>query len=315
MPRTATPLREIPVGSIKPNPENPRLIFHEEEMNELLESIREVGIKVPISVYEDRNKFVLLDGERRWRCAKRLNLRTVPAITQPKPSKLENLLMMFNVHNVRVDWDIMPMAIKMDDIRQLLAKEGKPTNAKALAGITGVRLATVRRALELLDLPIKYRRMLLREAKKPRSEQRIKPDLFIEVYKSLHTVERYVPEVFSEVKKEDYIDSMVTKYVDRVVDNVVGFRDLSKIARAEQTKVDRTHAVQAVLRLVKRPSYSIKDAYADTVQTAYEQRDIVARIRTIVKKLEAFRGGRRLSADMRAALEQLRAEIGRLLGE
>ena len=211
MSRTVSSLQEIPIGSIKPNPENPRLIFHEEEMSELLESIREVGIKVPIAVYEDRNKFCLLDGERRWRCAKRLNLRTIPAIAQPKPSKLENLLMMFNVHNVRVDWDIMPMAIKLDDIRKLLEKEGKPTNAKALAGITGVRLATVRRALELLDLPARYRRMLLKEAEKPRGEQRIKADLFIEVYKSLHTVERHVPEVFDKVEKAEYVDSMVTK--------------------------------------------------------------------------------------------------------
>jgi ParB/RepB/Spo0J family partition protein len=315
VPRTVTPLQEIPVGSIKPNPENPRLIFREEEMSELLESIREVGIKVPVSVYADRNKFVLLDGERRWRCAKRLNLRTVPAITQPKPSKLENLLMMFNIHNVRVDWDIMPMAIKLNDIRELLAKEGKPTNPKSLAGITGVRLATVRRALELLDLPVKYRRMLLREAEKPRGEQRIKADLFIEVYKSLHTVERYVPEVFESVERADYVDSMVAKYVDRVVDNVVGFRELGKIARAEQTNVERVHAIGAVVRLVREPSYSVEDAYKDTVQAAYEQRDIVTRVRTIVKKVEALKGGVLFNSEVRSALEQLRNEINRLLDE
>lgn len=313
MPRTATPLQEIPIDNIRPNPENPRLIFREEEMNDLLESIREVGIKVPISVYEDRAKFVLLDGERRWRCAKRLNHRTVPAITQPKPTKLENLLMMFNIHNVRVDWDIMPMALKLNDIRELLAKEGKPTNAKALSGITGVRLATVRRALELLELPAKYRAMLLREAEKPRSEQRIKADLFIEVNKSLHTIERHVPEVFKQFDKRDYIDAMVGKYVAEVVDNVVGFRELSKIARAEQTKVSRTNAAEAIVRLVKQPHYSIKDAYADTVQVAYEQRDIVSRIGTLVKKLAAFRSPRSLGPDARAALEQLRAEISRLL--
>ena len=99
------------------------------------------------------------------------------------------------------------------------------------------------------------------------------------------------------------------------MDNVVGFRELSKIARAEQTKADRGHAVEAVVRLVRQSSYSIKDAYADTVQAAYEERDVAARVRTIIKKLEAFRSGRRLSADLRAALAQLRSEIGRLLDE
>src|SRR5260370_9892804 len=94
-------------------------------MNDLLESIREVGIKVPVSVYSDGHKFTLLDGERRWRCAKKLNLKVVPAIVQPKPTRLENLLMMFNIHNVRVDWDLMPIALKLGEVREMLEKEGK----------------------------------------------------------------------------------------------------------------------------------------------------------------------------------------------
>src|SRR5439155_12521967 len=116
---TAT-LQEISPDEIRKNPDNPRLIFREEEMSELLESIREVGIKVPVSLYQDGQHFVLIDGERRWRCAKKLNFQTMPAIVQPKPSRLENLLMMFNIHNVRVDWDPMPMALKLLDVKNLL---------------------------------------------------------------------------------------------------------------------------------------------------------------------------------------------------
>ncbi len=193
MTRTVTPLQEISPDRVKQNPDNPRLIFQEDEMNELLESIREVGIKVPVSVYLDGHHFTLLDGERRWRCAKKLNLKTLPAIVQPKPSRLENFLMMFNIHNVRVDWDLMPMALKLGDVRDMLTKEGKDTSPKSLSAVTGVRLPTIRRALELLDLPTKYRKMLLKEAEKPRSQQKIKADLFIEVYKSMRAVERYVP--------------------------------------------------------------------------------------------------------------------------
>src|SRR4051794_25820591 len=115
------PLLEISPDSVKPNPDNPRLIFREDDMNELLQSIQEVGIRVPISVYADGKKYVLLDGERRWRCSKKLNLPTVPAHIQAKPSRLENLLMMFNIHNVRVDWDIMPMALKLAQVRDMLA--------------------------------------------------------------------------------------------------------------------------------------------------------------------------------------------------
>src|SRR5580704_16423471 len=185
MAQRAGMLQEIKPDKIRANPDNPRLVFREDEMQQLMDSIKEVGIKVPVSLYQDGSKFVLLDGERRWRCAKKLNLKVVPAIVQPKPTRLENLLMMFNIHNVRVDWDLMPMALKLGEVREMLEKEGKDISPKALAAVTGVRLSTVRRALELLDLPAKYQKLLLREAEKPRNQQRIKADLFIEVYKSM----------------------------------------------------------------------------------------------------------------------------------
>jgi ParB family chromosome partitioning protein len=129
-------LREISPDKIHPNPDNPRLVFREDELRQLMDSIKEVGIRVPVSLYEDGSKFVLLDGERRWRCAKRLNLKLVPAIVQPKPSRLENILMMFNIHNVRVAWDPMPMALKLKLVQELLEKEGTAANASALSAVT-----------------------------------------------------------------------------------------------------------------------------------------------------------------------------------
>lgn len=310
---TAT-LQEIFPDKIHPNPDNPRVIFREEEMRELMDSIREVGIKVPISLYEDGQRFVLIDGERRWRCAKRLNLRVLPAIVQPKPTKLENLLMMFNIHNVRVDWDPMPMALKLKEVLDLLEKGGQPTNAKALSAVTGVPFASVRRALDLLDLPQKYQKMLLKEAEKPRAEQRIKADLFIEIYKSFHVVERHAPEVLKAVSKPQYIEAMVQKYVGGVIDNVVSFREVSKIARAELAGVDKREAIPALINLVQTKNYSIKDAYHDTVQAAYERRDLLSRLQGIAQKLAAIKTNAQLSAEMREALQRMRSEIDRLLG-
>jgi ParB/RepB/Spo0J family partition protein len=311
--KTISPLQEINPDRIRQNPDNPRLIFQEEEMNDLLESIREVGIKVPVSVYSDGTKYTLLDGERRWRCAKKLNLTVVPAIVQPKPTRLENLLMMFNIHNVRVDWDLMPMALKLGDVRDMLTKEGKDTSPKALAAVTGVRLPTIRRALDLLDLPAKYQRMLLKEAAKPRNQQKVKADLFIEVYKSMHAVERYVPVVFKQVTKAAYVDSMVKKYVGGVVDNVVAFREVSKIARAELAGGDKEKAAPTIIKLVKDNKYSISQAFEDTVQAAYEQRDLLTRLRGITAKLEGYKTARGLSQEIRAALEGLKTEIDRML--
>lgn len=309
----AAPLDQISPDKIKPNPENPRLIFREEEMNDLLESIRAVGIRVPISVYADGARYTLLDGERRWRCSKKLNLSKIPAIVLPKPSRLENLLMMFNIHNVRVDWDLMPMALKLGQIRDMIAQQGQATNAKALAAVTGVRLATVRRALELLELPKRYQVMLLKEAEKPREQQRIKVDLFIEIYKSMHAVERHLPNVMEKVSKSEYVDSLVRKYVDGVVDNVVAFRNVSKIARAGLAGADKNRAAKAVTRLIQEKEYSIDQAYQDTVQDAYEHRDLLTRARSMLSKLRSVKNREELDGDLIKALSELSEEIKRIL--
>lgn len=312
--QASSTLQKISPDRIKPNPDNPRLIFLEEEMNELLASIEEGGIRVPVSLYADGAHFVLLDGERRWRCAKRLNLREIPAVVQPKPTRLENLLMMFNIHNVRVDWDLMPMAFKLGEIRDMLSGVGQDAGPRALAAITGVRLPTVRRALELLDLPVKYQRLLINEGNKPRSERRIKADLFIEIYKSFNAIERYNAELAAKIGKRRYIDAMVRKYLEGVIDNVVAFRDVSKIARASLAGGDQEAARLALLRLVKDFSYSTSDAFRDTVESAYLQRDIGTRARSLAEKLHGVSGRRRLSAEAKSALVKLRSEIDRLLG-
>lgn len=314
MARPTSTLQDIAPDKIRANPDNPRLVFREEEMQDLMDSIKEVGIKVPVSLYEDGNRFVLIDGERRWRTAKRLNLQSVPAIVQPKPTKLENLLMMFNIHNVRVDWDPLPMALKLREVRDLLARGGQPTTAKALAAVTGVPLPSVRRALDLLDLPARYQKLLLKEAEKPRAEQRIKADLFIEIYKSLHAIEKHAPEVLERVSKAAYVHSMVQKYLKGVVENVVAYRDVSKIARAELAGVSRAETIPALIRLARSKQYSIADAYRDTVEVAYSRRDMLTRVEGIVDRLSEMKNAARLGSDLRVALEKLRAEINRLLG-
>lgn len=308
-------LIEIHSDDIHPNPDNPRLIFREAEMNLLLDSISRVGIKVPLSVYEDGARYILIDGERRWRCAKKLNLHSIPALTQPKPDRLENILMMFNIHNVRLDWDLMPMALKLGEVRQMLTDQGQQSGVKELSAITGVSVPTVRRALELLELPQKYRLLLLKEAEKPKDQQVIKADLFVEINKSRNAIRRYVPEVFDAVSEDEYVEVMVEKYRNDVVDNVVKFRDVSRMARAERAGEDPTDVVPILIDLVRDSEMTISEAFEATVAPAYETRDLITRVGSLVEKLREFRSRRRLPRDLAERLLELRGEIARLLGD
>lgn len=76
-------VRNIPVGQIEPNPEQPRLAFDQESIHELAASIREHGVLQPILVrpLED-NGFQLIAGERRWRASQEAGLATIPALVE-----------------------------------------------------------------------------------------------------------------------------------------------------------------------------------------------------------------------------------------
>jgi ParB family transcriptional regulator, chromosome partitioning protein len=74
---------EIPVGHITPNPRQPRQVFEEESLAELVFSLREVGLLQPIVVRPlGDERYELVAGERRWRAAQQAGFSTIPAIVR-----------------------------------------------------------------------------------------------------------------------------------------------------------------------------------------------------------------------------------------
>ena len=78
---------EIPVDAIRPNPRQPRTVFDEDDLAELVHSIREIGVLQPVVVRPapdaqpgDEVRFELIMGERRWRASREAGKETVPAI-------------------------------------------------------------------------------------------------------------------------------------------------------------------------------------------------------------------------------------------
>jgi ParB family chromosome partitioning protein len=90
---------ELPVDVISPNPRQPRQLFDEEAMAELVHSIREIGLLQPVVVRQlGVDKYELVMGERRLRATQEAGLRTIPAIVRDtaddallRDSLLENL--------------------------------------------------------------------------------------------------------------------------------------------------------------------------------------------------------------------------------
>ena len=194
-------------------------------------SIDRHGIQVPLTVYRDGEGYRLIDGERRWRCALKLNLRTVPALVQDKPSELENLLLMYNIHALREQWDYYTIASKLRRIIDLFESEhGHEPNEVELSDETGLTRGQIRRCRLLLDLPDRFKEMLLKELQLPKPQQKLSEDLFIEMERSLKTVMNRIPEYGERV--DEIRDVLVEKFRDGRIHAVTDFRQLSKIATA-----------------------------------------------------------------------------------
>ena len=111
-----------------------------------------VGILVPLTVYENtkripKSKYVLLDGERRWRCAKELGMLTIPANIIDEPEDVtQNILFMFNIHHFRREWELFPTALKLEVIIDRIGTDRETV----LSEFTGVNKSTIRRCKMLL---------------------------------------------------------------------------------------------------------------------------------------------------------------------
>lgn len=75
-------VENLPVSSIRPNPNQPRVVFKRQSMEELAQSIRDHGIIQPIIVRRDADGYTLVAGERRLRASKMIGNATVPAIVR-----------------------------------------------------------------------------------------------------------------------------------------------------------------------------------------------------------------------------------------
>lgn len=299
---------------IVPNPENPRLIFREDELRTLEDSIKLQGILVPLAVYEDRKGFVILDGERRWRCAIKLGLNRVPAIVQPKPGRMQNIMMMFAIHNARRDWDPLPTALKLRELEEEFSKrQGRAPTEAELSELASMRRGEVRRLRNLLGLPESYRAELMEELEKPRSRQIITVDHVLEATRGAAALRRR--DVIDDEEEDALRKSIIAKFRSKVINNTVSPRKLARIARSVQRGETSLKAARAVtLKLIRNQSFSIDDAF----KAAGEQVDFEHNLEQLTqrldeKALEYEERGYELGPTLKRSLRKLQETLARLL--
>ena len=141
-------LVQLPVGSVRPNPRQPRKQFDPESIAELAESIRVQGVVQPVIVRPDgEGGYELIAGERRWRAARAAGLATIPALLREVEDRDAFLLAL--VENIARE-DLSPIdeargyAVLVDEFELSLGD---------VAERVGRSKPSVSNRLRLLDLP------------------------------------------------------------------------------------------------------------------------------------------------------------------
>ncbi|MBF1055494.1 MAG: ParB/RepB/Spo0J family partition protein [Prevotellaceae bacterium] len=202
-------INEIPIEQIEPNADQPRSLFNEEALQELANSIHEIGIIQPITLRQiSDNRFQIIAGERRWRASKIAGLKTIPAYIRTIND--ENVMEMALVENIQRE-DLNPVEIALA-YEHLLENTGM-TQEKVSERVGKSRTA-VTNYLRLLKLPAQVQ-MSLQKKEVDMGHARAllaldSPSLQLKVFKEILKngwPVRKVEEVVQKLKNGDDIDT------------------------------------------------------------------------------------------------------------
>lgn len=262
-------LRELNIADVVPNDANPRLDFPQDELDRLAGSIDLEGVLVPIVVYPRDDKFVLVDGERRYRCARDLGHDKIPALITTERSEREVLQQMFNIHLIREPWRDIPTAKALQRLaKEIEETEGHEPNDAELRDLTGLSTERVRQLRYVVTLPEEWQDYI--------REETIPLNFFWELKKNvIDALQKNRPAILEEFGADQVSAAFVQKRLDQVITDTVSLRKVSPIIKfAAQDAVENgtgESTIDTSIRdLIERPDATIEDAYEDTVQMMVE---------------------------------------------
>lgn len=141
-------ISEIALDKINPNPDQPRVDFDDDTMEELSTSIKKIGVIQPITLREQENGlFQIIAGERRYRASLMANLKTIPAYV--KTVEDEDVMEMALVENIqREDLNAIEIALTYQKLI-----DSQSLTQELLSERVGKKRATIANYMRLLKLP------------------------------------------------------------------------------------------------------------------------------------------------------------------
>jgi ParB/RepB/Spo0J family partition protein len=270
-------LSEVPVDKIRPNPRNPRQTFDPRTIERLANSIEEIGLQVPVTVYPDPQHaggYILLDGERRFRATKLINRPLIPALVVRAPEASDNAVRMFNIHMLREDWREIETTWALE---QIMEETGKQAD-RDLQKLTGLSMDRIRNMKRVLSFP-----KALQE-KVGRGE--LPFQMLVELDKSVLSRRRQEQKADQgdpvlPLSVPELRDVFLKKFTDGPESDIVDLRRVGTLFdTAKKSGKVAQRARTALQSLITEPQMTIQEAYevgaASSVELGKILRDIAA---------------------------------------
>jgi ParB family chromosome partitioning protein len=140
----------IEVDKIVRNEKQPRFLFKDDTLDDLINSIREKGVEVPIKVFPiEDGQFKIIYGERRWRASKSLDLKTIPAIVQQAADdqSVFTSALIENIQRENLHYIEQAKAFKK------MMEEGYAKTHADVAKLLGISRPAVQEKIKITELP------------------------------------------------------------------------------------------------------------------------------------------------------------------
>lgn len=197
---------QLALEEVYPNPDQPRKRFDEDQLTDLVDSIREQGIIQPIIVVARPDGYMIVAGERRWRASKKLGLENIPAVIRElSDAQVFETALIENIQRS----DLNPIE-EARGYQYLQERFGY--NGEQLASRVGKSRSVIVNTTRLLSLPEDVQQLVLEEKLSPGHVRPIisienpewQSDFAREIYQSRLSV-REVEKMVNEIKKRGQI--------------------------------------------------------------------------------------------------------------
>jgi len=198
----------------------------------------------------------------------------IPCNVVSPPTKVAGLLYMFNIHNFRQAWELMPTAMGLE----VVVKELGETDTKKLSHLTGLSEPQVERCKVLFDVTDEFRQLSL----DPNPKTRIPSNFWIEAMPVVDLTKEILPELYRGLTKRGLLRRLVEKYRLKKIKSVIHFRRIIEACEnTKETSDGKRRFSRALEEYITKPELETRAAFDGFVEDA-------RKVRSALESCDAF---------------------------